>query len=140
MSDFEILLAECQTALERYVRYRIPNRTDSDDVLQEIMLAAFRQFDRLKNRKNFKAWIIGIARNKCNDYYRSKRDTVCIDELPESLLVQSIHGLVEYSPVRETIDLLGEKDRQILQLCYYESLPQNEIAAKLNIPLGTVKG
>lgn len=139
MSDFEILLAEFETALERYVRYRISNRSDSDDVLQEIMLAAFRQFDRLKNRENFKAWIIGIARNKCNDYYRGKRETVCIDDLPESLLVQSIHGFVEYSPVRETIDLLGEKDRQILQLCYYDSLPQNEIAAKLNIPLGTVK-
>lgn len=139
MSEFEMLLAKCRSALERYVRYHISNGSDSEDVMQETLLAAFRQFDRLRNREHFKAWIIGIARNKCSDYYRGKREYVCIDELTEPELVQSRCGLMEYSPVLETIEKLGEKDRQILQLCYYDGLPQNEIAAKLNIPLGTVK-
>lgn len=139
MSEFEMLLEKCQSAVERYVRYHISDLSDSEDVLQETLFAAFRQFERLRSREHFKAWIIGIARNKCSDYYRGKREFVCIDELPESELVQSRCGLIEYSPVRETIEELGEKDRQILQLCYYDGLPQNEIASRLNIPLGTVK-
>lgn len=139
MSEFEILLEKCRSAVERYVRYRISDVSDSEDVLQETFFAAFRQFERLRNRAHFKAWLIGIAKNKCSDYYRSKREYVRIDELPEAELVQSRCGLMEYSPVSETIERLGEKDRQILQLCYYDGLPQNEIAAKLNIPTGTVK-
>lgn len=139
MSEFEILLSGCLGSLERYVRYRISDRTDSEDVFQETAFAAFRQFDKLKNKDNFKAWLIGIARNKCADYYRSKRGDLYIDELPETELVQSRYGLTEYTPVSETIEELSEKDRQMLRLFYYEDIPQNEIAAKLNIPLGTVK-
>ena len=41
--------------------------------------------------------------------------------------------------VRETLDLLGDKDKQILYLYFWKELPQAEIAKHLNIPVGTVK-
>ena len=122
-----------------HVRFNIPSKADSDDVLQEVWLAAYRQFDRLKNKNSFKAWVIGIARHKVKDYFRSRQNTIDIDELPDSELVQSRYGLVEYSPVHETIDKLSENDKQILTLYYFENMPQNEIADRLGIPLGTVK-
>ncbi len=131
MSGFEMLVSEHRGAVERYVRFNIPTKADSDDVLQEVWLAAYRQFDKLKNKSSFKAWVIGIARHKVKDYFRSRRDTLDIDELPESELVQSRYGLVEYSPVYETIDKLSENDKQILTLYYFENMPQNEIADKL---------
>ena len=139
MSEFEMLISEHRGAIERYVRFSIPSKADSDDVLQEVWLAAYRQFDKLKNKSSFKAWVIGIARHKVKDYFRSRRDTVEIDELPESELVQSRYGLVEYSPVHETIECLSKNDKQILRLYYFENMPQNEIANRLGIPLGTVK-
>ena len=139
MSEFEILVRENRNAVERYVRFNIPSKADSDDVLQEVWLAAFNQFDSLSNKDSFKAWVIGIARNKVKDYFRSRLDTIDIDELPESELVQSRYGLVEYSPVHDTIDGLSENDKQILTLYYFENMPQNKIAKRLGIPLGTVK-
>ena len=139
MSEFEMLVSEHRNAVERYVRYNIPSKADSDDVLQEVWLAAYRQFDKLLNKSSFKAWVIGIARHKVKDYFRSRRETIDIDDLPESELVQSRYGLVEYSPVYETIDRLSQNDKQILRLYYYENMPQNEIAERLGIPLGTVK-
>ena len=139
MSEFEMLVSEHHNAVERYVRFNISSKADSDDVLQEVWLAAYRQFDKLKNKSSFKPWVIGIARHKVKDYFRSRRDTLDIDELPESELVQSRYGLVEYSPVHETIECLSENDKQILRLYYFENMPQNEIADRLSIPLGTVK-
>ncbi|EGC03332.1 RNA polymerase sigma factor [Ruminococcus albus] len=139
MSEFEMLVSEHRGAVERYVRYNIPSKADSDDVLQEVWLAAYRQFDRLKNKSSFKDWVIGIARHKVKDYFRSRQETIDIDDLPESELVQSRYGLVEYSPVHETIDRLSDNDKQILILYYFENMPQNEIADRLGIPLGTVK-
>lgn len=41
--------------------------------------------------------------------------------------------------VRETLDRLGDKDKQILYLYFWKELPQAEIAKKLDIPVGTVK-
>ena len=139
MSEFEMLISEHRNAVERYLRFNIPSKADSDDVLQEVWLAAYRQFDKLLNKSSFKAWVIGIARHKVKDYLRSRQNTIDIDELPESELVQSRYGLVEYSPVHETIDKLSENDKQILTLYYFENMPQNEIADRLGIPLGTVK-
>ena len=136
---FEELLREVEPALQRFVRFRIDNAADAQDVLQETRLAAFRAFGTLKDQKNFRAWIVGIARRKCADWYRARKPELPMEELPEEALTQSLHGLVYTSPVRETLDELGDKDREILRLFFFEDLPQEKIAALLGIPVGTVK-
>lgn len=62
-----------------------------------------------------------------------------MEELAEKDLVDSRYGLSEITTVRETLALLGDKDKQILYLSYWKELPQAEIARRLDIPLGTVK-
>lgn len=136
---FEALLHEVEPALQRFVRFQIGNKQDAEDVLQETRLAAFRSFGSLREQQNFRAWIIGIARRKCADYYRSRKPEVPLDELPEDALTQSLHGLVYTSPVRETLEELSDRDKEILRLFYFEDLPQEKIAAMLGIPVGTVK-
>lgn len=136
---FEELLREVEPALQRFVRFQIANRQDAEDVLQETRLAAFRAFGSLRDQQNFRAWIIGVARRKCADWYRGRRPELPLDELPEGALTQSLHGLVYASPVRETLDDLSDRDREILRLFFFEDLPQEKIAALLGIPVGTVK-
>ena len=72
MDEFEKLLADVTSGVERFVRYRLPSQADADDVLQEVYISAYRNFPNLKNKDAFKPWIISIARNKCNDYFRAK--------------------------------------------------------------------
>ena len=72
MSKFEDLLFCNQLSVERFVKFRIPNVSDAEDILQEVFLTAFKNFGQLKTEASFKAWIIGIARHKCNDYFRGK--------------------------------------------------------------------
>lgn len=136
---FEDLLREVDPALQRFVRFQIANRQDAEDVLQETRLAAFRAFGSLRDQQNFRAWIVGIARRKCADHYRGRKPEVPLDELPEGVLTQSLHGLVYTSPVRETLDDLSDRDREILRLFFFEDLPQEKIAALLGVPVGTVK-
>lgn len=42
--EFEALLESQRPAIERFVRYRMPSQADADDVLQEVYLAAYRNF------------------------------------------------------------------------------------------------
>ena len=141
MDMFEKLLEAERVSVERFVRYRINSKTDADDVLQEVYLTAYQKYSQLKSKESFKAWIISIARNKCNDYFRKKATLyeIPIEEITEKELSDNRYGVSIGSVVRETLGLLGDKDRQILYLYYWKELPQAEIAKKLGIPVGTVK-
>ena len=141
MDEFEKLLADVSSGVERFVRYRLPSQTDADDVLQEVYLSAYRSFSGLKNKDAFKPWIISIARNKCNDYFRARaaQMEISIEELSQQELSTGRLGLSVVHTVRETLDRLGDKDKQILYLYFWKELPQTEIATLLDIPVGTVK-
>lgn len=141
MDEFEKLLAEVSSGVERFVRYRLPSQTDADDVLQEVYLSAYRKFQQLKNKDAFKPWIISIARNKCSDYFRAKaaQMEISIEELSQQELSTGRLGISVVHTVRETLDRLGDKDKQILYLYFWKELPQTEIAKLLDIPVGTVK-
>ncbi|MGI6705817.1 MAG: RNA polymerase sigma factor [Clostridia bacterium] len=139
--EFEALLNTCKNALERFVFYKMNQKPDGEDILQEVYLTAFSKFDTLIDKEKFKPWIIAIARNKINDFYRAK---VKMLELP---LDEKIHyessfsrmGLTVNEVVSETLSKLADKEKQILYLYYIKQKSQNEIASMLNIPLGTVK-
>ena len=141
VSNFENLLLENKLAVERFVKFKISNISDAEDILQEIYLIAFKNFAQLNNRNSFKYWILGIARNKCNDYFRKKAKyfEIPIEELNELQLISTRFGYVENNVVNDVIETLTDKDKQILYLFYWKELSQLEIATKLNIPIGTVK-
>lgn len=141
MDSFEKLLSCHQTVIERFVRFRIPGKSDADDVLQETYLAAYQKFNTLNHPENFKPWILTIARNKCNDYFRrqARRLEISLETLHESVPGWGRCGRMFEDTVQETLDRLGDRDRQMLYLYYFKELPQMEIAKRLGIPLGTVK-
>lgn len=138
MDDYAKLLARHRAAIERYILYRIPNRADAEDVYQEVSTAGFLKFSQLRDREQFKPWMLAIARSRCADYFRrSSGPELSIEELPESRL--SLRGRTEFPLVEETMDALTERDREILDLYFWQELPQADIAVRLCIPLGTVK-
>ena len=141
MDEFEKLLRDVSSGVEQFVRYRLPSQADADDVLQEVYLSAYRKFSGLKNKDAFKPWIISIARNKCNDYFRVKaaQMEISIEEPSQQELSAGRLGISVVHTVRETLDRLGDKDKQILYLYFWKELPQTEIAKLLDIPVGTVK-
>lgn len=136
MEPFEANLRKCLGALERFVRFKIANRADADDVFQEILLAAYQGRFALREDVCFKSWLIGIARHKCSDYYR-RRPPVQEVEWKESYASRS--SAARFEAVHETMGQLSAAERQILSLFYLAQLPQAEIATRLGIPLGTVK-
>lgn len=141
MTEFEKLIKENLLVIERFVKFKISNVTDAEDVLQEVFLSAFKNFEQLKNKEAFKPWIIGIARNKCNGYYRDKTKSreITVDEFTENLFGHTQFGFGENTLIEEIFDSLNDKDREILHLTFFDSLSQSEISEKLGIPIGTVK-
>ncbi len=140
MEQFEAIMEQHRSAVERYVKFRLPP-TDAEDVLQEVWMTAYQKQQDLRRPDSAKAWLLSIARSRCNDYFRTraKRMEIPLDALSESVLSYGRHGLTVRSTVRDTLDRLGDVERQVLYLYYFRDLPQAEIAKRLNVPLGTVK-
>ena len=67
MSAFEMLLSRNRGALERFIRYKVQNQYDAEDLIQETCLAAYQNYGKLVNEEAFKSWILGIANHKCKD-------------------------------------------------------------------------
>src|SRR2546428_14110089 len=59
--EFEERLAECRPLAYRVARGVLRNTADAEDVAQEALLRAYRQFDRLRDRNRFRAWLVRIA-------------------------------------------------------------------------------
>lgn len=141
MSEFERLLKENLSPLQRFVKFKINNRQDAEDIIQEVCYTATVKFDTLENPTAFKAWLIAIASNKCNDYYRRKARemNISLESLSESELSSGKFDIIEQSVVHDTLKALGNKERQILYLYYLNDLSHEDISRKLAIPIGTVK-
>ena len=141
MEHFEAQLAAIYTGVERYVKYRLNGGPDAEDLLQDICLTAYLKYDQLEKKESFKSWILSIAKNRCTDYFRKKGTNreVPLEAIPESKLVYGRRGWVVSTPVEETMELLTDRDREILGLFYWKQLSLAEISEKLGIPVGTVK-
>lgn len=141
MTEFERLLQENYVFLERYVKYKVGNLHDAEDIIQEVCLTATLKFDTLKKQDSFKSWLIGIAKHKCNDYYRKRAGDmqISIEILTESTLSVGRFGVMEQSIVSDTLDMLGDKEKQILYLYFFKDMSQEDISRLLSVPIGTVK-
>ncbi len=133
--DFEVLLQEHRAPLERCIRYRVPP-DDADDVMQEVLIAAYRGFPALKDVQRFKPWLMSIASHKCTDYLRRKyRLPIPVEEVP--LGCTRLHA--SDSLVEATLEALSPADAALLRQYYFDQLPISEVALRLEIPQGTVK-
>ena len=141
MTEFEMLLGQVKKSVEYFVKCKISPIEDAQDILQETYLTAYQRFDQLKDRNAFKAWILSIARNKCNDHFRQKAAVleIPLEDAEEYSADDGRMGIVEVLAVREHLEKLADKEKEILYLYFWKQMPQEEIAKKLGIPVGTVK-
>lgn len=126
---------------------RLAGGTDqADDLTQEVSLRAFQAFDGLRNKSQAFTWLYRIAVNVVLRE-RERRKAVLSLEQTEvaNLLADAEAGPEEaalradlWPRVQAALERLPEEMRTTLILQVYEGLTYREIAAILDIPMGTV--
>ncbi len=71
-----------EAELRGWLRHRLGNPVDADDVLQDLFIKAMRQGEQFCAIDNARAWLFEVARNALADRLRLKRETI---ELPADL-------------------------------------------------------
>jgi RNA polymerase sigma-70 factor (ECF subfamily) len=122
------------------------SRADAEDVTQQVFVSAWQSRGTLRPSESaLPAWLIGIARRRVADEYarraRATRNTqaVAAQTVSGSDIDESADRLVDRVLLREAVDQMSEPRRSVLRLAYVEDRTQEDIAARLDLPLGTVK-
>ncbi len=118
--------------------------TEAEDVTQKVFVAAWlgrHTFD--PSRARLGGWLVGITKNTIADSHariaRERRDREAIIASLDREVSWWSEDLADRLLVADELALLPEAPRQIMQLAFYDHLTHSQIAARLDMPLGTVK-
>lgn len=94
-----------------------------------------RSYDPARGR--VEVWVAAIARNAALDEIRRRRVDVPVG--PAEVIEAAAPDAALRLDVARALASLGERERRVLELAYFAGSTQREIAARMGIPLGTVK-
>ncbi len=145
--EFEERLAECGPLAYRVARGILRNTADAEDVAQEALLRAYKSFERLRDRSRFRGWLVRISFRLALDRLRSakrreQRDTLWSQpaHLPPPVTVEDVAASNQFQGhLERALEELPEKLRLVLLLSAMDGYTIEEIAAMVDVPIGTVK-
>jgi RNA polymerase sigma-70 factor (ECF subfamily) len=120
-----------------YFRARGCDAPLAEDLTQDVMLAVFRQAKQLRDPALFRSWLFQIARNALLQHRRTQMRRIATVELVD--VAAPTADPLAAAAFAQTIASLPEDERELMMLRYVEELAYNEIAAVLEMPMGTVQ-
>jgi RNA polymerase sigma-70 factor (ECF subfamily) len=136
--DFRYLVRRYQAVLLAHLAGKLGNKEAAEELAQESFVRAYFGMDKLKKPQMFFCWLFGIADHVVKEHQRREqirrqreRLRSFSEEAPKPELSQ------DYA-LESAIAELPEAYRQVILLRYYGDHPCNQIAERLNMPLGTV--
>ena len=149
MHDFEQLVERHQTTVFRTLARLTGEREGLEDMAQEVFLRLFRALPHFRGEAQISTFLYRIVVNVVNDEFRDRKKARLaspIEDEDARDLAYSSAGpavLAERAQMKQAVEAglrqLTPHDRAILTLHYQEGRSYEEIAAILDLPMGTVK-
>jgi RNA polymerase sigma-70 factor (ECF subfamily) len=137
-------LVACIPRLRRYARALLGGRADADDLVQDTVERGWDKLDSWRRGSDMRAWLFGIMHNLHVDHQRRPAlrteplDALDAESLPAAPPGDSAEGRLALRDMDGALRQLPPEQREVLLLVALEEMTYDEVAATLNIPLGTV--
>ena len=121
----------------------------AEDLTQEAFIKVWRSAESYRpGRGSVKTWILSVVRNRGIDQLRAKATRRRMQEKVEASALRSepseafaqVWHEARLGRVREALDAVRHVQQQVLELAHFSDLTHEEIAERLGLPPGTVKG
>jgi len=158
---FAVIVERFRGELGRYLRHYLHNADSADDVLQIVLLRAYRHRDQYHSDRRLRPWLYGMAMHSAIDWLRaeSRLDEQSLDRPPASsgesepgerrlwelVAVESreagraVEAGERRALLRKAIRKLPDRLRSVVVLVCLLGMKQRDAAETLDVPLGTVK-
>lgn len=141
--DFGKQLEEQMPRLRRYARALTRDANRADDLVQDSLLRAIRKQHLFQPDTDLRAWLFTILHNQhVNDVRRALREGthVPVEDLASHLAERPSQGAVlDLRDLDRAMGRISAEQRQVLLLIGLEGFAYEDVAAILDIPVGTVR-
>jgi RNA polymerase sigma-70 factor (ECF subfamily) len=130
--------------------YRVlGERNAAEDVVQEAFLSVWRRAASFETaRGSARTWVLSIVHHRAIDRLRGTagriRQDAPIDDFERTLATEDpwreVSQVIQRETLQRAIATLPDAQRQAVELAYFDGYTQQEIAQKMDVPVGTVKG
>jgi RNA polymerase sigma factor (sigma-70 family) len=144
-----------QTRLRNFIRKRVPNQGDAEDILQDVfysLLEAYRLMDPIEQ---VGAWLFRVARNRITDLFRKKKpepftDAIAVAEDGDKLLLEDLLPSPDAGPeaayaravlleeLDDALEGLPEEQREVFIAHEIEGRSFKELAAETGLSVNTL--
>ena len=151
----EVIEAE-QGRLKNFIRQRVPNEEDAEDILQDVFYQYISGYETLQRLEKTTAWLFRVARNRITDWFRKKKPTnfssisVGNNEDGEEMNLEDILPDLSNVPdrplfqnaimeaIQEALDELPETQREIFTMHEFEDLSFKQISERTGLSVNTL--
>ncbi|WP_281544462.1 RNA polymerase sigma factor SigZ [Grimontia sp. SpTr1] len=139
----EAIWSEYQTGLKAFIRSKVSNPDDAEDLLQDILVKTYTSLSSLHERSKLKPWLFQIANNAIIDFYRRKRfDSNGSDEVGTELWLDEESPSVVQDLSKCILPFLhglSESEAELLKAIEIDGVSQKDYAETHDINYSTLK-
>jgi RNA polymerase sigma factor (sigma-70 family) len=140
MHEDSTQLLACIPRLRRYARALTGDRNRADDLVQDTLERGWNKLALWRRGTDMRAWLFGVMHNVHVDQVR--KPVLPTEELDEYTLVphaaNSLSAGLELRDMENALSQLPAEQREVLLLVALEEMTYDEVAAALQLPIGTV--
>lgn len=128
--SFPEIVMMYQKKLYWYIRRTVLVHEDSEDILQETFIKAYRHLWSLRNPEALESWLYRIATNEINRHFKKKKAAAGIDCIPDTELTasESVRPEDASEIISSAILRMSPLQREVFCLKYYEDRDYDEIS------------
>lgn len=134
VAEFDALVEATQHRLIRFAYSRLHKLADAEDVVQDVLVHAFRDRERFRGVDNAVPFLFRMVANRTIDVLRKRRHSAPLPDVVEAPEAEGRDPWVEH-----LLDRLPEPQAEVVRLRVYGELPFDDVARALGCPVPTVK-
>ncbi len=143
---FSVLVNTHQERLYWHIRRMVVGHDDTDDILQNTFIKAFRALDTFRGESQLYTWLYRIATNETISFLKTKRLKMFVSfESAENHFAKHLEADSEISgdsiqgKLQRAILKLPDKQRLVFNMKYYEEMKYEEMSEILGTSVGALK-
>ena len=132
----------CHESFLRYCSAIAYGKMDVEDLVQDVLLSAYQHFDKIRDKNQFKNYLIRAAKNRMISHWRKKKfQPELLEKHNERLIAKEVSPdtLLDIEYLYKMMDKLPDKQKQALILFEISGFSMKEIAEMQNSTQGAIK-